>query len=52
MVPFYRTKVFADNTTRKINDVTLGELLKFPGKDKQPYKESEMGSEASGVVGQ
>lgn len=29
LVPLYRTKVFADDTTRKINDVTLGELLAF-----------------------
>jgi hypothetical protein len=27
LVPFCRTKVFADDTTRKIIDVTLGELL-------------------------
>jgi hypothetical protein len=27
LVPLYRTKVFADDTTRKIIDVTLGELL-------------------------
>jgi hypothetical protein len=29
LVPLYRTKVFADDTTRKIIDVTLGELLPF-----------------------
>lgn len=29
LVPLYRTKVFADDTTRKIIDVTLGELLTF-----------------------
>jgi hypothetical protein len=29
LVPLYRTKVFADDTTRKIIDVTLGELLMF-----------------------
>ncbi len=29
LVPLYRTKVFADDTTRKIIDVTLGELLLF-----------------------
>ena len=28
MVPLYRTKV-AEDTTRKINDVTVGELLPF-----------------------
>ena len=32
LVPLYRTKVFADDTTRKIIDVTLGELLAFLGK--------------------
>lgn len=29
LVPLYRTKVFADDTTRKIIDVTLGELMTF-----------------------
>jgi hypothetical protein len=29
LVPLYRTKVFAEDTTRKIIDVTLGELLPF-----------------------
>ena len=29
LVPLYRTKVFVDDTTRKIIDVTLGELLMF-----------------------
>jgi hypothetical protein len=29
LVPLYRTKVFADDTTRKIIDVTLGELLTY-----------------------
>ena len=52
LVPLYRTKVFADDTMRKIIVVTLGELLSFLVKDKRPYKHSEMGSEASGVVGQ
>jgi hypothetical protein len=32
LVPLYRTRVFADDTTRKINDVTLGELLAFLAK--------------------
>jgi hypothetical protein len=32
LVPLYRTKVFADDTTRKIIDVTLGELLPFLAK--------------------
>lgn len=53
LVPLYRTKVFADDTTRKIIVVTLGELLPFLfWKDKRPYKENEVGSKASGVVGQ
>ncbi len=30
LVPLYRTKVFADDTTRKIIGVTLGELLDVP----------------------
>ena len=51
LVPLYRTKVFADDTTRKITDVTLGELLWFPVRDKRPYKQNEVGSNASGVVG-
>lgn len=29
LVPLYRTKVFADDTTRKIIVVTLGELMTF-----------------------
>ena len=29
MVPLYRTKVFADDTTKKIIVVTLGELRRF-----------------------
>ena len=29
LVSLYPIKVFADDTTRKINDVTLGELLPF-----------------------
>ncbi len=32
LVPLYRTKVFADDTMRKINDVTLGEFLAFLAK--------------------
>ncbi len=32
LVPLYRTKVFADDTTRKIIDVTLGELMGVPCK--------------------
>ena len=44
MVPLYRTKVFADDTTRKIIVVTLGELLPFlVKKDKQPYKRKRNG---------
>src|SRR5882724_8308347 len=51
LVPLYRTKVFADGTTRKIIEVTLGELRTIPVKDKRPYKQNEVGSEASGVFG-
>ena len=51
MVPLYRIKVFADDTTRKIIDVTPGELLMFIS-DKRLYKQNEMRSEASAVVGQ
>ncbi len=40
LVPLYRTKVFADDTTRKINDVTLGELLMFFNKDNALYKQT------------
>ena len=29
LVPLYRTRVFADDTTRKITAVTLGGLLMF-----------------------
>jgi hypothetical protein len=29
LVPLYRTKVFADDRTRKIIDITRGELLTF-----------------------
>jgi hypothetical protein len=32
LVPLYRTRVFAGDTTRKIIDVTLGELLPFLAK--------------------
>ena len=34
LVPLYRTKVFANDTTRNIIDVTPGELLMFFSKEK------------------
>ena len=52
LVPLYRTKVFADDTTRKIMMLPWENSWRSLKKDKQLYKENEMGSEASGVVGQ
>ena len=49
LVPLYLSmapKLFADDATRKIIAVTLGELLAVPVKDEQLYKHKQMGSEA------